>query len=463
MDATATADTLWALQVAEHAHLLDSRLDTRFAQILATLAAKPLDAFPQACDSLADTKGLYRFLSNRRLSFDLLRQPFVQNTAQAVSGWNTILSIQDSTSLNFSNLPATTGLGPLNDSPRARGLHLHTTLAVRPDGVAVGLLHQQCWSRPTEGRSAVDRKQKPIEEKESFKWLAGIHATTAALAELPDEQRPRVIHIMDREGDIHEVLQEITDRGDGAVIRCAQNRSVAEHVDGALQALASATCIDTVKREVPTQGGQRRTARLQLRSVTLTITPDPSRHKRRRPLTWTLIEAREVDTPEGVTPLLWRLWTTEPASTVAELLEVLRLYTLRWRVEDFHLTLKSGCRVEALALETAERLERATLIYSAVAVRMVALRDLARIEPEAPCTTILSTDAWQALWCRIHKRALLANTPVPTVRQAVLWIGRLGGHLGRKRDGMPGVRTLWRGWRDLTLLATGWRLARIQV
>lgn len=457
MDATLSSDQLWAAQVAGHAALPDGRLNARFAQVLATLAAKPLDAFPQACSSLAETKGLYRFLSNKRLSYDLLLQPLVAATVAGLAGRDKILSIQDTSSFNFSTLSGTTGLGPLNDSKRARGLHVHTTLATRGDGVPIGLLHQQCWSRPPEGRSAEQRKQRPFADKESFKWALGIRAADALL-ELPEDQRPRVIHVMDREGDIHEVLQEITERGEGAVIRCAQNRSVAEHVDGALHALAAAQPVAIVKRQVPDDSGKQRSARLELRSVTLTVTPDRSKHPKRQPVTWTLIEAREVDAPAGVTPLCWRLWTTEPASTRAELLEVLRIYTLRWRVEDFHLTLKSGCRVEALGLETAERLRRATLLYSAVAARIVALRDLARIEPDAPCTTILSDDAWKVLWCRHHKKALPADTPVPSVREAVLWIARLGGHLNRKGDGMPGVRTLWRGWRDLAILVAGWRL-----
>jgi hypothetical protein len=124
------------------------------------------------------------------------------------------------------------------------------------------------------------------------------------------------------------------------------------------------------------------------------------------------------------------------------------------------LTLKSGCRAEALELETADRLTKAVMLYSMIAVRIVALRDLARQEPDAPCTTILSDDAWRALYAKFEKKAPDLDTPVPTVRQAILWIGRLGGHLNRKRDGMPGVRTLWRGWRDLTILVAGYRLGR---
>jgi Transposase Tn5 dimerisation domain len=136
-------------------------------------------------------------------------------------------------------------------------------------------------------------------------------------------------------------------------------------------------------------------------------------------------------------------------------------YALRWRIEDFHLTLKSGCQVEQLQLETANRLSKAIVTYSAVALRIMALRDLARQEPTVPCDRILNTDQWHALYAHFQGHRPSRDTPVPTIREAVKWIGRLGGHLGRKRDGMPGVRTLWRGWRDLSLLVAGYRAARI--
>jgi hypothetical protein len=154
------------------------------------------------------------------------------------------------------------------------------------------------------------------------------------------------------------------------------------------------------------------------------------------------------------------LWTTEPAQTKEQILAVVRAYALRWRIEDFHLVWKQGCRVEQLELETRQRLEKALVLYAGVAVRILHLRDLARREPTAPCTEVLTEDEWQALYAHLHGETATAKTPVPTVEQATRWIGRLGGHLGRKRDGMPGVRTLWRGWRDLTILVAGYRAGR---
>ncbi len=90
---------------------------------------------------------------------------------------------------------------------------------------------------------------------------------------------------------------------------------------------------------------------------------------------------------------------------------------------------------------------------------MVALRDRASQEPDVPATVLRSEDACAVLMAKFGREPGQVMLPL-TRGQAVLWIARLGGHLNRQRDGMPGVRTLWRGLRDLTLLVEGWRVAR---
>jgi hypothetical protein len=463
----ATTD-LWAARIAGHASLADERLNTRLAVLLSTLAAKPSDSLPQACGDSSQAQAAYRFFANQRIEPDDLLQPVVDATSDACRGLSTLLAVQDSSSLNFSSLATTTGLGPLNDSPRARGLHMHTTLAVRDDGVTLGILDQQYWIRPVQGRSAGERRDRPIEDKESYKWLLGVEAAEAAWDSLPLKARPRLIHVMDREGDVHEVLQRISNSPHYAIIRCGQNRSVAGAVDKAFAASAAAPVLATVNSEVPQASHGQATARkprrvlLSLRRVQLTISPDPRKYPGRQALTWTLIDACEENPAPGCEALHWRLWTNLPIHTLDDVLQAMRYYSWRWRVEDFHLTFKSGCRVEKLELEDAQRLIKAAILYAAVAVRIVALRDWARVDPHTPCTAVLTADEWQPLWLRFSKEKLTAQTAPPTIEQVVRWIGRLGGHLGRKRDGLPGVRTLWRGFRDLSILATGFRIGRTQ-
>lgn len=365
---------IWAAQTYATAALPDQRLNARLVQTAALLAARPSDSIPQAGETWAQSKGIYRMIENDRVSAEQLLQPVYEATAKRCAGEPVILAVQDTTSLNYTSLRQTEGLGPIDSG-------------------------------------------------------------------------------QDREGDIHEVLQAVVEAGEGCVIRCEHNRRVQgpeESIAYAHEQVRQAPVLGRLQLAVPRKPGQvQRTAEVELRSLAMTLSPCRQRHPNRRPLRLTLVEVWESDPPPDVQPLHWLLWTTEPAATREQVLTVVQWYRQRWPIEEVHLALKSGCRIESLQFDTAERLRKALAIYLPIAVRIVQLRSLARVEPESPCTAVLSEDEWRTLWISIHRKRPPANTRPPTLRQAVLWIGRLGGHLGRKGDGMPGVRTLWRGWRDL--------------
>jgi len=319
----------------------------------------------------------------------------------------------------------------------------------------LGVLGLQIWARPA--GNAVGP-----EAKESGKWLQGIdqarqvvwETAWAAGAAAP----PRLLHLMDREGDVYEVLQWVEEVGDSAIIRCVQNRRVEAPLRLAHAAVRAQPVLGRVTIPVPRSHGKpARTARVEMRALRTTLRPDRAKYPHAWPLTWTLVEVWEPHPAPAGEALHWLLWTREPATTLTEVQEVVRKYTCRWPIEEYHLTLKSGCRIEALRLEKWESLEKAVVMYTSVAARIVALRDRAAQEPDAPATVLLSEDECAVLVAKFGKGQGVVRL---TLGQAVLWIGRLGGHLNRRRDGMPGVRTLWRGLRDLTLLVEGWRVAR---
>ena len=134
-------------------------------------------------------------------------------------------------------------------------------------------------------------------------------------------------------------------------------------------------------------------------------------------------------------------------TSLEQAVEIVEAYAQRWKVERYHYVLKSGCRVEDLQLESADRLERALALYNVVAWRLLYMTYIARIEPDLPCTAVLEEEEWQALFV-IGAAQPLPKEP-PTVREAVRLIATLGGFLGRKGDGEPGVKTLWTGLRRL--------------
>ena len=448
--------TVWATSVLGRGTFPDHRLKLRAIAVLAQKASRPGDSIPQGAGSPAAAKATYRFLENPRVSARLLWCPIHEHAARALRGSERVLAIQDTTFINLPTLEATEGLGTVNGKDE-EALLMHSTLAVRPDGHILGMLDNQVWARPpAEFGKAKDRKSRPIEAKESSKWL---RATVRAAA-LRDRWSPgtRLLHVCDREADIHEVFQTAIGLGDDVLIRCSRDRKVEGPWGRVRATLAAQPVLARARIEVPRKKGQRkRWAAIEIRSATVTLDP-PAKYPGRRPLSLGVVWVNEPVAPGGVEPLEWMLWTTLAVGTVDEAQEVVEFYRWRWRIEDFHRTLKEGCRVERTQLKTAGRIETLVAYSSAVAVRLLQITHWARTEPTRPCTEVLSDDEWRVLWARIHNARLPEGQEPPGMREAVRMIGRLGGHLGRKCDGLPGVRSLWKGWYVLQLLVEGYHI-----
>jgi len=181
------------------------------------------------------------------------------------------------------------------------------------------------------------------------------------------------------------------------------------------------------------------------------------KHKPLKPLKLYAVWVKEIDPPADVDPLEWMLLTNVPVTTLADAIERIEWYGQRWHIEVYHKVLKSGCTVEDCRLQTADRLQRYLTLFGVVAWRVYWITHLNRHQPEAPCTLVLTTHEWEALYCTIHHTTKLPKQ-LPTVRQVVRWIGQLGGFLGRKQDGEPGVTVIWRGWQRLSDIAATWLL-----
>jgi hypothetical protein len=215
MDPMTVSSTVWAAQVAAVTYLPDERLQTRLATILRDTVEHPSASIPQATGSSGQAKATYRFYANPRVTADTLHRGFAADTARRCLDQDVVLVVQDTTTLNLTGLRSIAELGPIDSGGLARGVHLHTALAVTGSGRVVGILDQQYWTRPLPGLP------RP-EEKESAKWINGLEAARAALYQAAgDWPVPRLIHLMDREGDAYEVMMAVVDAGDSAIIRCA--------------------------------------------------------------------------------------------------------------------------------------------------------------------------------------------------------------------------------------------------
>jgi Transposase Tn5 dimerisation domain len=264
------------------------------------------------------------------------------------------------------------------------------------------------------------------------------------------------VSVGDREADVYDLFIAPRPTGVDLLIRARSDRQVAHPERTLWQYVLACEVGATIAVQVRSrEGGRARTAHLTVRWRQVTLDPPKKRtHEKLPPVTLWAILAREDTPPKGVEPIQWRLLTTLAVVSPADALRYLEWYACRWGIEVWHKVLKSGCQIQARELQTADRLMRCLAVFSVVAWYVLFATTLARDLPDQPCTLLLDQDQWQALYCLIHKTSRLPAKP-PTLRQAIRWIAKLGGFLGRKGDGEPGIKSLWQGLQrlfDMTLM-----------
>jgi Transposase DNA-binding/Transposase Tn5 dimerisation domain len=449
---------MWSALELRHVDLPDKRLNKRLVRLVDDLLHAPEASVPVACGDWAGTKAAYRFWDNPRVDPDEIRAAHRDITLERLEAHRRepILVIQDTTSFDFTHHPDTTGLGYLGHSKRL-GIWLHTALAVTAAGVPQGPLHQHTWNRDpkTLGKRAL-RNKKETAEKETQRWLDALVATEAALT--PEQM---VVTVADREADSYDLFAAPRRPGSHLLIRAKPRRRVRQ-VERLLGAAVRATAAAGTTTVELRRGDDRppRQAVLTIRFAAVDIAP-PSTHPRRKELPYlrlTAILAEEEAPPAGEEPVRWWLLTTLPITGLADAVQAVAWYTLRWLVERYHYVLKSGCKIERLELGTAERLQRALATYAVVAWRLLWLTYEARKNPDGSCEAVLPTEHWQVLHQVVKKTHKVPASP-PSLREAVRQIARLGGFLARKGDGEPGVKTIWRGLRRLNDMVSGYRLS----
>lgn len=450
----------WAITEFGHAELGDDRRTDRLLMIATAFAQQPTAPIPQTCGPGPATQGAYRFFENDDIDPEAIRDAHHQATLERVRSQSVVLALQDTSTLNYSTHPQTKGLGPIGTRrQKIIGLLLHSTLAVTPSGLPLGMLHTAVRARdPKAAGCAKQRHTKPISEKESQKWLDSLSACQQVAPQCPETL---LVNVADREGDLYDLFAQAlaptpTPRVH-LLVRAQHNRQVA-HPQKYLWALLAAQPVAArLKIQVPRKDGQPgRVATLSIRFTQVTLRP-PCLKEDQPPLTLWAVEARETRPPGGATPVCWRLLTTLPVTGAEEAVEKVRWYALRWPIEVMHKVLKSGCKVEQRQLETAARLQRVVMVDLVVAWRVLALCRAGRETPQGLASDWLSGEEWRALWCYIHEKKSPPRR-APSVREAVRWIARLGGFLGRRRDGEPGPVVVWRGLHRLKDITATWRL-----
>lgn len=439
----------WASEEFGEAQLGDARLRGRLLELARDFYAKPRAQIPQACGTRAKAKAAYRFFDHPRTTMDSILRSHYEATAVRVNAQPVVLAVQDTTSLNYNAQPAIENLGPIGThADRSLGLIVHDTMAFTPTGVPLGLIDVQCWARDARqfGKRAT-RHRRPIEEKESYKWLKSVAAAARVQGRCP---QTTVVSVGDREADVFELFDHARalPAAPKLLIRAETNRTLTEEQGKLWEHMGTQPIAGHQHLQVPRRVNRpARIAKLAI-SYACVALKAPRRKRQLKPVTVWAVWAREIDVPKHTPPLEWMLLTTCEVSDFAQATEKLAWYAQRWGIEIYHRTLKSGCQIETRQLGRADRIEACLAIDMVVAWRILHLTKLGRDHPDVPCTVYFSEAQWQALVTYVNRNALLPDQP-PSLRQATRMVASLGGFLGRKGDGEPGTQTLWLGLQRL--------------
>lgn len=455
----------WIEEELRTVDLPDKRLNGRFRLLLERLSSKPTLSIPAACKGWTETQGAYRFFSNQRVTHGQVLQPHYDATLERIRQQPVVLIPQDTTELELTRAQEKIG-GPLGDEQHW-GLHDHVALAITPERLVLGVVHSFPWARdPEDFHKRKEARHKPIEEKESYRWLEGYRRACAIAAECPQTQ---IVCLSDSEGDIYECFAAAANsEGPKAewIVRACQDRALTDETAGKLtETVAACPILGTLQIAVsgrPAQshdGSKRRQAR-SARTATATVQAcrvtlqPPWRPGQKLPdLEVNAVLVREVDPPAGEPPIEWLLLTSLPVETFAQACSVIHYYTCRWEIEVFFRVLKSGCTVEDLQLETLERFTTCLAVYLIVAWRVLFVMHLGRECPEIPCDAVFTEEEWSAVY-QIVKR--MPATSMPSLGEMVVMIAELGGYLNRKHDGPPGPQTIWIGLQRARDFALAW-------
>ena len=364
-----TDDTPWAVSECADAEWGDVRRPTRLLELAGVLAQPPTAALPEACGDDALLKAASRFLATDAIEPpDILDRPS-EATSRRLSHVPLVLAVQDTTEVDWTSHPAPRGLGPLG--PRAwQGLLVPSTLAFTPERLPLGLLAQQVWARaPADVGKRIRRKQLPISQQESQKWRTRLAAVCGAQDGCPQS---RFGSLGDREADVDDRRAAARPEGVELVIRASWDRCVQAPERYVWATVEAQPVVEPLCWQGPRRRPQPgRDATLALRFCPLPLLPPQHRKAEGVPAValWA-VQVRAVEPPDGVEPSAWLWLTTMAVQTVDDASERVTWYACRWGMEGWHRLVKSGCRLAARPLGTAERVQRCLTLYSLIAWRV---------------------------------------------------------------------------------------------
>jgi hypothetical protein len=447
------------------ADLGDKRLNARLVSVVEQLATHPSESFPQKFQNPSELEAFYRLMNNKRVSHAKLMAVHTAVTharMQAIPG--VVLLLHDTTVLDYSGLTAIHELGQVGNG-HGRGIYCHNCLAVEAStrqvlGLAGQILHRR--RQVPKGEKKKDRQQNP--QRESLLWKT----LSKSIPGLPSDAATGQlwVDIADRGADITEFLDYEEQAGKKYVVRSQHNRWIEREIAGENGVVTEKIKLHDMARSLVSQGshlievqaknGQKaRNAEVSVGWQQVMLVPPRQKRGEERgvPLKIWVVRVWETNPPKDAEPLEWILITNVPVRTLADALERIEWYRMRWIIEEYHKAQKTGVEIENMQFTRLHRLHSAIALLSVTAVLLLTLRSASRAADakERPATTFVP-----GLWVRIlsmwrHKEPRMDWS----IHDFFFALARMGGHQNRKHDHLPGWLVLWRGWMHLQAMLDG--------
>ena len=453
----------------------DARLDARADQIATAMAQQQSAIIRRITETRSEAAGAYRFFSNPNVALEALETALYRHCHALTEGGHKLV-LQDTTQLNFEHLRerlgAEHGLGVIGDD-ESLGCFLHPSLVVDAEtGYCLGLSNVELWTRPEDRPDSPDKqprayKRRPIEAKESFRWIKSIAASQAVL-----EKADHVTMVADREGDIFEVGARVPEAHTDLVVRAQTNRRIAESPGLLYEHVGQQQVAGTYTIEVradPRRGRPARQAKLVVRHAPVHL---------RRPdrlagsdypeaVALHVVEASEQpeSVPQGKAPICWRLLTSHAVEDFEAARQIIAWYQQRWHIEQyFRLLKRQGLNLEQAQLESGAALKRLCLMAAGAALqvlRLVLVRQGPHDQPARHVFTDQEQDCIAALVPEWEGTTVKQQNPHGrgTLAWASWLIARLGGWKGYASQRPPGPITYYRGMYRFASIYQGWKLA----
>ena len=473
--------SFFSLSPVEFAHrefggacLGDARRAKRLVSIGAAMSSAPGKSICELFSGTYAMNATYEFFKQDYAEPDAIQAHHRAAVRERLSQPGRYLLLEDTSDISYSGRQPIEGLAPAGDgkSEKSQAFKLHSVLAVRvpsdafvspsshhPTLALMGLLHQTFALRQPRVEKQERKDRKPDQWLETDLWADA----AKAIGKAPTDPGIQWIYVADRGADIIDHLMAMNDAGARFVVRAKHDRRVhfgGELAEGKLfSAVRERPALATTTLALRARPGRpARTARLSvsaLPGVVIQSPKGPGHGKHTGPrMTLNAVRVWETEVAEACDRLEWLLLTDLPVGSAQEVLDVVQMYACRWLVEEFHKALKSGMGAERLQLEHGTRLMAAVAVMSIVALRLLDLRDMARLRPDDPAASAgFDQDELEILTAARGK-------PLTTVREVVRAVAKLGGFPGRKGDGEPGMIVLWRGFAELRGMKRGWLLAK---